>query len=130
MHAAKTVDASSASKLKGELLQIAQTYSDCGYKELGRKVNTILVLQIAQIYSDCGYGTFVTKLANTAPHLFTFLPHPHLEPTNNSAERMLRPVVISRKIRQGTRNKKGQKRLGMLLTCFLTWRRRRGCLVA
>ena len=56
------------------------------------------------------HDTFATRLANAAaPHLFTFLPHPHLEPTNNSAERMLRPVLSharSGRVQETRRDKK------------------------
>lgn len=40
---------------------------------------------------------FATKLANAVPFLFTFVNHPGVDPTNNESERMLRPIVISRK---------------------------------
>jgi len=78
---------------------------------------------IAQDYTDNGCR-FGARLARAVPNLFTFLRHPHMEPTNNSAERMLRSVVISRKIRYGTRNEGGMRRFGTLMTCFLTWERR------
>jgi len=68
-----------------------------------------LVLDIAQDYTDnkCRFGA---KLARAVSNLFTFLRYPHMEPTNNSVERMLQPVVISRKILHGTRNKDEMKR--------------------
>ena len=38
------------------------------------------------------------QLANQKQALWTFLEHPGIEPTNNAAERALRPAVIQRKI--------------------------------
>jgi len=69
-------------------------------------------------------GETTGLVARAVPNLFAFLRHPDMEPTNNSAECMLRPVVISRKIRHGTRNKDGMGWFGTLMTCFLTWERR------
>ena len=42
---------------------------------------------------------FATNLRNVVPDLFTFVRYPGVEPTNNAAERALRPVVIARKVR-------------------------------
>ena len=39
--------------------------------------------------------------------VFLFLTHPEVEPTNNSAERGLRPAVIARKVSQCSRNATG-----------------------
>ena len=41
--------------------------------------------------------------------IFTFLEHPEIEPTNNRAERQLRPNVIMRKITFGNRSPQGAK---------------------
>ena len=38
------------------------------------------------------------QILNLAPALWTFLEHPDVEPTNNAAERALRPAVIHRKL--------------------------------
>jgi len=40
---------------------------------------------------------------------FTFLTAPNVEPTNNRTERALRPIVIDRRITQGTRGQRGQR---------------------
>jgi len=40
---------------------------------------------------------------------FTFMTSPGVEPTNNSAERSIRHVVIDRRITQGTRGTRGQR---------------------
>ena len=41
-------------------------------------------------------------------HLFTFLDHPEVDPTNNLAERQLRPAVIARKVSCGNRTLSGK----------------------
>jgi len=40
-------------------------------------------------------------------HLLRFLEDPQVEPTNNRAERVLRPAVIARKVSQGSKNQAG-----------------------
>jgi hypothetical protein len=56
-------------------------------------------------------------------HLFTFLEHEGVEPTNNSAERGIRPAVQWRKICFGNQSNAGQVLTARLLTatrtCFL-----------
>jgi transposase len=60
------------------------------------------------------------------PELFTFVADPMVPPTNNAAERALRPLVIARKISGGTRSPQGsQTRMvlqSLVATCDL-----RGC---
>jgi hypothetical protein len=40
-------------------------------------------------------------------HLMRFLEAPYVEPTNNRAERILRPAVIARKVSQCSKNQQG-----------------------
>ena len=49
------------------------------------------------------------RLAKQRDHLFTFLAHPEVAPTNNAAERALRPAVIARKISCGNRTITGKQ---------------------
>ena len=67
---------------------------------------------------------FATKLGNAAESLYTFVLHPGMDPTNNLAERTLRPGVIARKIRFGLRTAGGQKMVGTMASCIVTWRLR------
>lgn len=55
--------------------------------------------------------------------LFTCFRRPHVPPTNNQAERSLRPLVIMRKIIQGTRSDKGLENHSVLRSLFETARR-------
>jgi len=56
-------------------------------------------------------------------HLFTCFRWPKVPPTNNQAERSLRPVVIMRKVIQGTRSEKGLENHSVLRRLFETARR-------
>jgi transposase len=55
--------------------------------------------------------------------LFTCFRRPNVPPTNNQAERSLRPVVIMRRVIQGTRSHKGLENHGVLRSLFETSRR-------
>jgi hypothetical protein len=56
-------------------------------------------------------------------HFFTCFHRPNVPPTNNQAERSLRPVVIMRKVVQGTRSDKGLENHSVLRSLFETARR-------
>jgi transposase len=55
--------------------------------------------------------------------LLTCFRRAHVPPTNNQAERSLRPVVIMRKVIQGTRSEKGLENHTVLRSLFETARR-------
>ena len=55
--------------------------------------------------------------------LLTCFRRPHVPPTNNQAERSLRPLVIMRKVVQGTRSEKGLENHSVLRSLFETARR-------
>ena len=56
---------------------------------------------------------------------FVFVEHPEVPPTNNLAERSLRPAVIARKISGGTRSDKGSQTRARLMSLFGTWKLRK-----
>lgn len=53
--------------------------------------------------------------------LFTFVADPAVPPTNNAAERALRPLVIARKISGGTRSADGSQTRMVLQSVIATW---------
>lgn len=53
--------------------------------------------------------------------LFVFISDPAVPPTNNLAERSLRPAVVARKISGGTRSAKGSQTKMALMSLFGTW---------
>ncbi len=63
-----------------------------------------------------------TALFQHCGRLFTFLEHPGVEPTNNSAERALRIAVQLRKIVFGNRSAQGEVATARLLTVAQTCR--------
>ena len=74
---------------------------------------------------DC-LETFRQRMIGQEPKLmFTFLRHRNVPPTNNQAERSLRPVVIMRKIVQGTRSDHGLVNHSVWRSLLETGNRRR-----
>jgi len=64
--------------------------------------------------------TRTKRLLDNWQHLFTFLEHEGVEPTNNSAERAIRPAVQWRKICFGSQSQTGEHFTGRLLTVVRT----------
>lgn len=56
------------------------------------------------------------RLLAVEPALWTFATHPEVEPTNNAAERALRPAVIWRKTSYGTQSDAGSRFVERILT--------------
>jgi len=65
---------------------------------------------------------FAARLLACQDGLFTFLYHEGVEPTNNSAERGVRPAVMWRRICQGNKTEKGARITERLLTVTQTCR--------
>jgi transposase len=55
-----------------------------------------------------------------AEDYFRFLNEPEVEPTNNGTERQIRPVVIDRRITQGTRGDAGMRWCERIWTTLAT----------
>jgi transposase len=64
---------------------------------------------------------FIGKINNGFDYWFTFIINPGVEPTNNRAERALRPQVILRKIFGTLRNDKGTSIHERIMTTLATW---------
>ena len=65
---------------------------------------------------------FCDELLRRKQHLWTFLEVEGIEPTNNTAERALRPAVIYRKLSFGTQSASGSRYLERILTISETCR--------
>jgi len=79
--------------------------------------------------SDRTVSSFARRLSKLSPHLFTFIFHEGVEPTNNSSERGIRPAVIWRKICFGNRSDEGAVMTARLLTVTRTcWLQKRNAL--
>lgn len=67
---------------------------------------------------------FAKKLMAIEPALFNFARHCGVEPTNNHAERVLRPVVLWRKGSFGTSSDAGSRFVARMMTVVMTARLR------
>jgi transposase len=73
-------------------------------------------LQIYRTSSDHHVAKAAKSLLKHWDGLFTFLEHEGVEPTNNSAERAVRPAVLWRKISFGNQSEQGEILTARLLT--------------
>jgi len=76
---------------------------------------------ISKEYSVEKVQKFVGKINNGFDYWFTFVINPGVEPTNNRAERALRPHVVLRKIPGALRNDKGTSIHERIMTTLATW---------
>jgi transposase len=72
--------------------------------------------------SDCDNARFAKRLRKQRPHLLRFLYSQELDATNNLAERMLRPAVITRKTNGCNRSKPGAAAHAILSSVLVTCR--------
>lgn len=84
---------------------------------------------IQQINRELFWGTICghvqtertcTNILNLAQSLWTFTYHKGVEPTNNLAERCLRPLVIHRKLSFGTDSKRGTEFIERIFSLIMT----------
>jgi transposase len=68
------------------------------------------------------HGGLCRRIEKYLSELFVFVSDPRVPPTNNEAERSLRPVVTARKISGGTRSPAGSDTKMTLSSLFGTWR--------
>jgi transposase len=76
---------------------------------------------IMKEYSIEKVRKFIGKINNGFDYWFTFIINPGVEPTNNRAERALRPQVVLRKILGTLRNDKGTSIHERIMTTLATW---------
>ena len=67
-------------------------------------------------------STFCMNLLELEPALWTFVRHDGVEPTNNHAERVLRPAVVWRKRSFGANSERGCRYVERILTASATCR--------
>jgi transposase len=61
--------------------------------------------------------------------LWTYLRDPAIEPTNNAAERAVRPAVLWRKTRRGTQSEQGKSFVERILTAVTTLKQQGRCVL-
>ena len=64
---------------------------------------------LGAVYTDPWEQRIANRLRKQRQHLFTFLYDERVEPTNNRAERQLRPAVIARKLSCGNKTEQGKR---------------------
>jgi hypothetical protein len=67
------------------------------------------------------HATLCKRVERYHPELFTFVADPAVPPTNNAAERALRPLVVARKVSGGTRSTQGSRTRMILQSLLATW---------
>jgi transposase len=80
---------------------------------------------VAKDYFEKRVLKFIGKISNGFDYWFTFIINPGVEPTNNRAERALRPQVVLRKILGTLRNDKGTSIHERIMTTLATWGQKR-----
>ena len=68
------------------------------------------------------FSTLNARALKYLPELFTFVRFAGVRPDNNTAEKALRHLVVSRKISGGTRSALGSETKSILASLFGTWR--------
>jgi hypothetical protein len=79
-----------------------------------------LLITKSRRFSDPDNARFAKRLRKHRPHLLRFLYVDDLEPTNNLAERMLRPAVITRKTNGCNRTQNGATAHSILASVLVT----------
>jgi hypothetical protein len=75
---------------------------------------------LLQSYENKDIKRLRKRIIKHNDELLTFLDHPEIEPTNNRAERQLRPNVIMRKITFGNRSKIGARNHQVIMSIIQT----------
>jgi len=93
-------------------------------KTLWQLAREALRYWIIKGYSIEEVRKFIRKIDNGFGYWFTFIINPGVEPTNNRAERALRPNVVLRKILGTLRNEKGTSIHERIMSTLATWGQR------
>lgn len=79
---------------------------------------------IGQMNAYNKFDKFATKIKNGLDYWFTCLIKLFVEPTNNTAERALRELIVQRKIIGGLRREKGARIMETITSMIATWKLR------
>ncbi len=111
--------------------QQAATVSELAVRQRTRQEleQALLALCAPYLSAPEGHGaeapapaTLCRRIEKYLGDLFVFVVEPAVPPTNNAAERALRPLVTCRKISGGTRSATGTATKMTLASLFGTWR--------
>jgi transposase len=79
-----------------------------------------LLLKKAEAYAEPKTAGMAREMLTLKQALFTFVDVEGIEPTNNTAERTIRPAVIYRKLSFGTHSKAGSRFIERMMTVTAT----------
>lgn len=103
-----------------EIYTSAKAYNHMGTDEDIEKLFQDMKDRIDKPYKSQHCHKFVVTLLREKENLFEFVKNPHVDGTNNTAERALRPPVTARKISSGNKSIKGAKNYEILLSVSQT----------
>ncbi|MBM4249344.1 MAG: IS66 family transposase [Euryarchaeota archaeon] len=102
----------------------SMSYNHKGTVEDTERLFHKMKFRLERQYSSRICGKFVGNLLKYKDQLFVFVTNPHVDATNNAAERGLRHSVVARKISGGTRSKRGSEIYQTLISVVHTLRQR------
>ena len=115
-------DASGVLKDAIDLKRRGVALSNHGYASARGRIEARMDRLLDRNYRDPDNRRLANRMIKHRDHLFTFLYRKGVEPTNNAAERALRPAVISRKLSAGNRSPTGATTHGILASLAQTAR--------
>lgn len=105
-------------------LRYLDDYSPETYASRIERLHERLIDLMLTQSDDADVTRLAKRLEKYWDELLVFLDNLEVPPTNNHAEREIRPAVIMRKVMQGNRSEKGAQTQAVLMTIFRTLRRR------
>lgn len=97
-----------------------ETMDKSKYLAAVKRLETQLDQLSRQIWNDPDADRLTKRIRKHRDSLTTFLHKKEVDPTNNAAERAIRPAVIMRKITGGSRSKEGAKAWSILASVMRT----------
>lgn len=90
------------------------------FAEERARIEATVARLLNQSVTQAGDAAVQNRLLKQGPHLLGCLEEPAAEPTNNRAERSLRPAVIARKLSCGNRTESGRRTWEILASLAAT----------
>ncbi len=113
-----------------ELKRKKTTISQAAYQKKVQQIENRLDLLLQGHYTDPDNRRLANRMRKHRQSLFTFLYEDRVEPTNNQAERQIRPAVIIRKISAGNRTDSGARTHEIIASLLETCRQQNKPFVA
>jgi len=113
-----------------ELKRKKETMSYVAYQKKVQQIETRMDLLLQGSYTESDNRRLADRMRKHRQSLFTFLYNDQVEPTNNQAERQIRPAVIIRKISAGNRTDSGAKTHEIIASLIETCRQQNKPFVA